>query len=192
MNLRGKSKIDYKNVEEDDLWAMGQHFGLHTPLLDFTKSPYVALFFAFQGISVSGKSCIWALSERHIDLINSIQENVNLKINKIIPLTNDNPRLVSQQGLFLKIPLNSSMENLISEYEREEGGVIIFKLIFDNNFKEEALLILQNMNINQLTLFPDLIGSAQHSNFQFEMSPYLKKRRQKMWEDYEIKKVKKK
>jgi len=49
MSIRGR--IINSPSKSDELWALGQHYGLATPLLDWTASPYVAAFFAFDNLS---------------------------------------------------------------------------------------------------------------------------------------------
>lgn len=45
-HLIGRKNID--GLSENEIWAIGQHYGLHTPLLDWSISIAVAIFFAFE------------------------------------------------------------------------------------------------------------------------------------------------
>jgi len=37
------------------------------------------------------------------------------------------------------------------------------------------------MNINHLTLFPDITGSSLHTNYQLEIEPFLEEERMNYW-----------
>lgn len=180
-NIRGRCNLDLEAAKEEELWALGQHFGLHTPLLDWTRSPYVAVFFSLFGDCKSGSRALWAFLEEDVAGINASIQDENNKIKVIRPLTHHNQRLVSQNGLFIEAPVGKCIEEMI-RVAPEFEWVTMYKIAYPDNIRDEVLSALNNMNINHTSLFPDLIGSSFYTNFRLEIEPYLDKERSKLWE----------
>ena len=181
-NIRGRCGLDLAGCGEEELWALGQHFGLHTPLLDWTRSPYVAVFFSLFGECKSGFRALWAIFEDDIARITDATEDENKKIKLVRPLTHHNQRLVTQNGLFLDVPVGECLETLV-ETAPDFGWITMYKITFSNAIRDDALSALNNMNINHASLFPDLMGSSLYTNFQFEIEPYLERARDELWKE---------
>lgn len=174
-SIRGRSSISkdiYSNT--DEIWALGQHYGLATPLLDWTHSIYVALFFAFEDPTPSstGYRTVWALNSSHhmkdvIGKYNSDKEDFQ-KFNFVDPISDENPRLLTQSGLFTKQPLSFDLKSWVTEFLNDDAPYFIKINIPDG----ERLKILKNlrlMNIHPLTLFPEIEGAAKYCNQTLEL-----------------------
>ena len=181
-NLRGRCSLDLKNTSDDEFWSLGQHHGLHTPLLDWTRSPFTAVFFSMFGECKSGNRALWAILESDIPKIHendSTSEPSNM-IRVVEPMTHHNERLVSQRGLFIHIPASESLENRVRKLE-DQGHVTMYKFNFPDSIRDDALAALSLRNINFASLFPDLEGSSKYTNYIFESEKHFENMREIGW-----------
>lgn len=179
-SVRGRRGLNPPAINnENDWWALGQHNGLATPLLDWSTSPYVGLFFAFSDtdpLTDTNFRVVYALNTVRVRDMgryltsNSITHEI---ISFVRPLSDENARLVNQAGLFTRSPDTMEIEAWISNYfAGDKRQVVLLKIYIPNGDRVECLKALNRMNINHSTLFPDLFGASRFSNMRLEIDNY--------------------
>jgi hypothetical protein len=167
--------------------ALMQHHGAPTRLLDFSRSPFIAAFFAYDQCIVQEdiNVAIWAINynflknkalkeiDREFSL--EIKENKNLineklfeKIffhnnrNLVFPVEpfRMNRRYSLQQSIF--VSTGNSNESFISQLKflGDEISKAVIQIEMPSLLQKEVLRDLQRMNLNRASLFPDLDGYA--------------------------------
>jgi hypothetical protein len=169
-------------TDEDDWWAIGQHFGLATPLLDWTDNPYVGAFFAFEEEfdfadedNDSRNRVIYGIEkDLHAYVDSELHPHLSA-LEFVQPHSDDNARLVNQGGLFTKMPTDFDLEtSLVNEIAEDCDQVLLLKIVIPEKAgdRHRFLKALNRMNINYLTLFPDVGGASKHCNSRLLISNY--------------------
>lgn len=169
--------------------AMMQHHGAPTRLLDFTKSPFVAAFFALQAartdctVYALNTPALWSLAPQSMpELTRSVinpRRNANLEtyfLNNRFPVIwfgepdEMDSRLVAQSGLFV-MPgmLHQPIGQLLQGYESPDGADLLIRMTLRREMRQQAMRQLYRMNITHATLWPDLDGLASSMNQELEI-----------------------
>ena len=181
--IRGRRGSNPPLLEKDnDWWTLGRHQGLDAPLLDWVTSPFVASYFAFIREDQNGQTprrAIYSLDrtsveEKSEEITKRYQGTGRSPIIEFVrPLSDDNPRLIAQGGLFTRAPTGEDIKTWVQrEFRRETGRYILRKIMIPNNDRLQCLRSLNRMNINHLTLFPDLYGASKFCNLSLRIRDY--------------------
>jgi FRG domain len=180
LHTRGRHSIPYDSAYDDELkwWSLGQHYGLATPLLDWVRSPFVAAYFSYykeanKSTSEKDKRAIFIFDfKKFKEIEDKGRGNQFNYIERVNSLTHDNDRLVSQQGELIYLsPINQTnnqtMEEVIDQFKLDKATEmrLLLKVTLPEDERTKTLYRLDQMNINQSTLFPDLSGAADYCNY---------------------------
>ena len=180
-------------------FALMQHHGVPTRFLDWTRSPYVAMYFALEEVTQEQerRSAIWAIDldwlerkgsevlasealqsvpddpKSRAEYLNSLLGRTEKPVIVIIDPLHADQRMAAQQGFFLcKLIHQATFNQILMSmmiHPNTPERPVVRKLEVGGNHRIEFLKRLREMNIHRASLFPGLDGFCQTLRLDLEI-----------------------
>ncbi len=173
---------------EWDYFALAQHYGMATRLLDWTTNPLAALWFCVNKPSKVEYGALWILQLEANDYLKASEiesyktkkpwieiHNPFKSLDYYSPLTTTNSiivfqphlldqRIINQNGWFTVHQKNENNKYFDLTSDAKFSSRLI-KILVPNNTFTEIRSKLDTLGVNQMTLFPDLEGVSKYSEW---------------------------
>jgi hypothetical protein len=160
--LEGFTVPPEARASDSMLLALGQHYGLPTRMLDWTESPYIAAFFAYN------RTALWGARDQQVVIWVLDSENpiwsTHYGVEIIDVPSFGNQRIRNQSGKFTlsKTPF-PALEDYVHAHG-DRGALTRYSLPASESTR--ALADLDAMGIHHATVYPEIEGAAQMALFR--------------------------
>ncbi len=163
-----------KSDPDVDWWTFGRHYGLKTPLLDWSWSPFIAAFWAFadrmtrENPHLEGPSPQWPKASLSPVVVWELSINDGIfaegAFSQIDNVRYELHRQRAQQGLFTWLEHDNYID--VESYLVSRGLAHILER-YEISYRSsvgDAISDLLRMNIHYATVYPDPEGAAKQAN----------------------------
>src|ERR1051325_4352480 len=156
--------------------SIAQHHGLPTRLMDWTKNPFVAAFFAVRQPEVQTDSAIWVLEPANTIIADVVGRGVGVPLTDIWAVDETicaSPFDITEVGVYLprhispRIQAQGALFTVHPKPSKALKSPSLAKIVLPQTSRARLRQALRDLDFHDAKLFPDLDGQAAYVTAKF-------------------------